>query len=116
MTDADPSLGHRVLDIRAPDPALGEFELVLCCNVLEHIPNLDSAIDGLASVCARDGMVFASTPFVYPYHDEPNDFWRPTSHGLKYAFGRRFDEVDVAWTGLRRLPFQLFVRARLPRR
>lgn len=116
LSDADPSLGHQVLDIRTPDPQLGVFDIVLCCNVLEHVPDLDAAIDGLSRVCAQDGMVFASTPFVYPYHDEPNDFWRPTAHGLSYAFGQKFGEVAVTWTGLRQFPLQLFVRARCPRR
>ncbi len=116
MTDIDPSLGHRMLDIREPDLSLGRFDLVLCCNVLEHIPNLDAAVDGLAAVCDDKGTVFASPPFVYPYHDEPNGFWRPTAHGLEYAFRRRFDEVAVNWTSVRRFPFQLFVHARRPRR
>ena len=116
MTDMDPSLGHPLLDIRAPDSRLGRFDLVLCCNALEHIPELEAAVDGLAAVCEDDGVVFASTPFVYPYHDEPHDFWRPTAHGLHYIFGLRFRQVVVTWTGLRRFPFQLFVHARQPLR
>jgi 2-polyprenyl-3-methyl-5-hydroxy-6-metoxy-1,4-benzoquinol methylase len=116
MTDVDPSLGHSILDIRTPDQTLRRFDLVLCCNVLEHVDNLGAAVSGLASVCENDGLVFASTPFIYPYHDEPGDFWRPTAHGLKFIFEREFDEVAVNWTGLRRFPFQLFVQARRPRR
>lgn len=115
MTDVDPALGHRVLDIRTPDAGLGTFDLVLCCNVLEHIADLASAIDGLAAVCAKDGLVFASTPFVYPYHDEPRDYWRPTLHGLTYLFSRRFADVSLSWTGLRRFPFQIFVHAGRPK-
>ena len=116
MTDVDPSLGHRVLDIRRPDQDLGRFDVVLCCNVIEHVADLDLAVDGLAAMCADDGEVLVSTPFLYPYHDEPSDFWRPTSHGLEHLFLRRFTEVTVSWTGMRRLPFQLFVRARRPLR
>ena len=116
MTDVNPSLGHPILDIRTPDQALGRFDLVLCCNVLEHIDDLGAAVSGLASVCEDEGMVFASTPFVYPYHDEPGDFWRPTAYGLKFIFEREFADVVVTWTGLRRFPFQLFVHARGPRR
>ncbi len=115
MTDLDPLLGHRILDIRDPDTILGRFDLVLCCNVLEHVDDLEAAISGLASLCAKDGMVFASTPFVYPYHDEPNDFWRPTAHGLQLLFAKKFGEVELSWTGIREFPFQLFVHARNPR-
>lgn len=116
MTDVDPGLGHRVLDIRRPDEELGRFDVVLCCNVLEHVTDLDLAVDGLAAMCADDGEVLVSTPFLYPYHDEPGDFWRPTSHGLEHLLRRRFTEVTVSWTGMRRLPFQMFVRARRPLR
>ena len=115
MTDLDPALGHRVLDITDPGTELGTFDLVLCCNVLEHVADLPAAIDGLASVCAEDGEIFASTPYVYPYHDEPHDYWRPTVHGLKYLFARRFTRVVVSSTGLRRVPFQIFVHATGPK-
>lgn len=115
MTDLDPALGHRVLDITDPGTELGTFDLVLCCNVLEHVADLPAAIDGLASVCAEDGEIFASTPYVYPYHDEPHDYWRPTVHGLTYLFARRFDRVVVSSTGLRRFPFQIFVHAAEPK-
>ncbi len=116
MTDSDPSRGHRLLDIQAPDPAIGRFDIVLCCNVLEHVPRLEAAVEGLADVCVDDGEVFASTPYVYPYHDEPHDYWRPTSHGLRILFEKHFSEVSVSWTGLRRFPFQIFVHARGPLR
>lgn len=116
MTDTDRVHGHRLLDIRAPDPALERFDLVLCCNVLEHIDDLGAAVSSPDSVCENDGVVCASTPFVYPYLDEPNDFRRPAAHGLMFIFGREFGDVNVIWTGLRQFPFQLFVRARRPRR
>ncbi len=116
MTDMNESLGHRVLDIRRPDAEIGQFDLVLCCNVLEHIPDLQAAVRGLASTCKDGGLVFASTPFVYPYHDEPTDFWRPTAHGIEFLFDQQFNDVTVSWTGLRRFPFQLFVRAARPKR
>lgn len=115
MTDVDGRLGHRVLDIRTPDATLRDFDLVLCCNVLEHIADISAAVDGLAAVCAPGGAVFASTPFVYPYHDEPHDYWRPTVHGLEHLFATRFGHVSLSWTGLRRLPFQIFVHAKLPK-
>ena len=114
MTDVDPTLGHRFLDVQDPDRSLGCFDLVLCCNVLEHVARFEAAVDGLASLCSDNGQVFASTPYVYPYHDEPNDFWRPTEHGRRFAFEQSFAEVEIRWTGLHRLPFQLFVLARRP--
>lgn len=115
MTDLDPALGHRVLDMTDPGTELGTLDLMLCCNVLEHVADLHAAFDGLASVCAEDGEIFASTPYVYPYHDEPHGYWLPTVHGLNYFLARRFDRVVVSSTGLRRFPFQIFVNASSPK-
>ena len=115
MTDVDPALGHQFLDVQDPDPSLGRFDLVLCCNVLERVADFETAVDGLASLCSDNGEACASTPYVYPYRNDPNDFWRPTEHGLRLAFEQRFRGVDVQWTGFRRFPFQIFVVARHPK-
>lgn len=114
MTDLNPRLGHPVLDITTLEEFSEQFDLVLCCNVLEHISDIPAAVRGLAQVCDDAGWVFVSTPFVYPYHDEPNDFWRPTSHGLDALFRSCFDEVKLDHSGLRRFPFQVFLLASRP--
>lgn len=116
MTDVDPRRGHRILDITRPDIGIGQFPLVLCCNVLEHIFDIGAAVDGVAALCENDGTVFVSTPFVYPYHDEPSDYWRPTAYSLGSLFAQRFTDVEITWSGTRRFPFQIFVEARRPLR
>jgi len=111
MTDVDPANGHRLLDVTRPEPSWGEFDAILCCNVLEHVFDLEAALKGLRSLVREDGHVFASTPFVYPLHDEPTDFWRPTQHALRELFERHWTDVSVEVSGLRRFPFQVFVTA-----
>ena len=95
---------------------MGTYDIVLCCNVLEHVFDLDAALQGLARLTGDDGLVFASTPFAYPLHDEPGDYWRPTEHALRELFGRHFETVEIAHTGVRQFPFQLFITARRPKR
>ncbi len=112
MSDASADLHHQVVDITQPDPALGRFDAVLCCNVLEHVFDLEAALRGLARLVLPAGAVLASTPFVYPLHDEPGDYWRPTEHALRQLFSQHWEDVEVRWTGLRRFPLQLIVTAR----
>ena len=33
-------------------------------------------------------------PFIFPIHEEPNDFYRFTKYGLKYIF-RNFSNVEI---------------------
>lgn len=62
-----PTTGHRVLDIGD----LGEFservDLVLCCDVLDHVADMPAAVRGLTQLSDDSGRVFVFTPCVYPY-------------------------------------------------
>lgn len=63
------------------------FALVLCTEVLEHVARWDRAFSNLASLVARGGRIIVTTPFVYPLHEEPYDYWRPTPHAVREAAG-----------------------------
>jgi hypothetical protein len=68
---------------------LGELELrsLMCCNVLEHVPNpkeIATTIEGLAPA---GGYVFVSVPRRYPYHPGPIDtLFRPSVDELRALF------------------------------
>ena len=64
----------------------GEFEYVLCTEVLEHLKNPVVAIKEMKRVLTEGGMVILTTRFVYPIHDSPNDYWRFTKYGLLELF------------------------------
>jgi SAM-dependent methyltransferase len=61
------------------------FALVLCTEVLEHVAHWDCAFANLASLLTSGGHAIVTVPFVYPLHEEPYDFWRPTPHALRVA-------------------------------
>jgi SAM-dependent methyltransferase len=61
------------------------YALVLCTEVLEHVARWDRAFANIASLLVRGGRAIVTAPFVYPLHEEPYDFWRPTPHGLREA-------------------------------
>jgi len=111
QSDLDPSRGHRIVDVTAPEPSLGLFDAVLCCNVLEHVFDIEAALQGLAQLVKPHGRILAATPFAYPLHDEPADYWRPTEHALEKLFAVHWRQVRIRPIGLRRLPFQIIVEA-----
>ena len=64
---------------RVPLPD-GSFDLILCTEVLEHVPNTHAAFAELTRLCRPDGAIIITTPFAYPLHEEPYDFMRLTPH------------------------------------
>ena len=55
-------------------------------GVLEHIPNVSIAIDKMKAATKMNGSSVHHTPFCYPFHASPHDFWRFTDAGLRVMF------------------------------
>lgn len=70
------------------------FDVVLCTEVLEHLPEPQRAIDEMFRVLTPGGQLLLTTRFLFPIHDAPHDYFRFTKYGLQYLL-RRFDEVRI---------------------
>jgi SAM-dependent methyltransferase len=91
---------HLEADIVAPLHDLPvddcRFDAVVCSQVLEHVPNPEASLRELHRVLRIGGTLWLSAPFVWPLHEQPYDFFRYSSHGLRAlltAVG--FEDVDV---------------------
>lgn len=63
------------------------FQSVMCCNLLELVPNREEIARALSAVVPRGGYLFASANFSYPYHPEPVDtMFRPGVEELAGLF------------------------------
>jgi SAM-dependent methyltransferase len=62
------------------------FDVVLCLQVLEHVPDPGAAVRELRRVVRPGGRVLLSTHGIYPYHPNPDDPWRWTHEGLEKLF------------------------------
>jgi SAM-dependent methyltransferase len=61
----------------------GPYGLIVCTEVLEHVADWARAFESLAGLLSADGVLIVTCPFVYPLHEEPHDYWRPTTHALR---------------------------------
>ena len=87
--------GVRVIgDAQALGLASGTFDIVLCTEVLEHLPEPQQAIDEMFRVLKPGGTLLLTTRFLFPIHDAPHDYFRFTKYGLRHLL-RRFEIAEL---------------------
>lgn len=109
QSDVVPDYGHLVVDATTMEFDR-EFDVILCSSVLEHVHDYRAAVERIHRALKPGGRAVISVPFLFPYHDEPQDFWRFTEYGLTRMLDE-FSAVSVKHRGYRRLPFTLFAVA-----
>lgn len=72
----------------------GEFEQILCTEVLEHLHTPEEAIAEMMRVLKPGGTILLTTRFIFPIHDAPHDYYRYTKYGLRHLF-RSWDIVEL---------------------
>ena len=98
-TDFEGQPNLEQLDIRkAPIKEHKEkYDVVICCEVLEHVRDIEKAIKNLCKYAKKGGMIITTTPFCYHIHEIPQvkDYHRPTGTFLKEIFSENVSKVDV---------------------
>jgi O-antigen biosynthesis protein len=56
------NLQFRVMDAMALDPGIGEFDVVTCFEVIEHVEDHNALLSGVAGLLTSDGLLLLSTP------------------------------------------------------
>ena len=62
------------------------FDIVLMTEVLEHVENVDITLREINRVLKIGGLILVTVPFIWPEHEQPFDFQRYTSFGIKKIF------------------------------
>ena len=71
-----------------------EPDIVCIFEVLEHIKEPHNAVKNIYKILKKGGKCICSTPFIFHIHDEPNDYFRFTIHGLKLLF-KDFSTINI---------------------
>jgi SAM-dependent methyltransferase len=88
VQNATESVDHIApLDAENLPPGLhgSSFNLVLCTEVLEHVYDWRAAFANLYRLTRPGGVVILTCPFFWPLHEQPHDFWRPTTFAIRHA-------------------------------
>lgn len=71
------------------------FDGVLCSQVLEHVFTPAEFLQEIHRVLRPGGVLLLATPFAWDEHEQPHDFARYSSFGLKALLERHGFEVTV---------------------
>ena len=74
-----------------------QFDLVICTQVMEYLPEPGTAIAEILRVLRQGGHLFLSTPSVLLRNNE-KEYWRFLPQALKYLL-RNFESVEVIAEG-----------------
>jgi SAM-dependent methyltransferase len=69
-------------------------DVVLCTQVLEHIPDPIPVIGEIRRVLRPGGKLLLSVPAIFPQHGSPGDYWRYMPQGLAWIL-RDFSSVAI---------------------
>lgn len=69
-------------------------DVFFCMEVLEHVKKPWNAIMEMERVLKPGGIIIGSTPFIFPIHEEPFDFYRYTKYGLLNLF-ENFEKIKL---------------------
>ena len=53
-------------------------------EIMEHVENIHKAFAELYRVIKDGGALIVASPFIFPIHDLPHDYWRFTPKALRY--------------------------------
>lgn len=59
------------------------FDTVILSDVLEHVPRPEYLWSEVCRLLRAGGKIIGNTPFLYPIHEEPHDFFRYTEYGIR---------------------------------
>jgi SAM-dependent methyltransferase len=89
--DANPTADIKVDFVYALDGDLGAevsqsgpYDFILCTEVMEHVADWPKAFENLAHLLAPGGKIVMTAPHFYFLHEEPYDFFRPTTHAFAF--------------------------------
>lgn len=81
-------------DARVLPVADSSVDVILCTQVIEHIPEPVPVLQEIWRVLRPGGTLILSVPAIFPQHGSPGDYWRYMPQGLAWLL-RDFHKVAI---------------------
>jgi SAM-dependent methyltransferase len=95
VVDIEPGASVDVVaDARLLPIADCSADVVLCTQVIEHIPEPVPVLHEILRVLRPGGTLILSVPAIYPQHGSPGDYWRYMPQGLAWLL-RDFRKLEI---------------------
>lgn len=96
--DDDGNRNHKYADVLYDGKTIpfknNTFDSILCNQVFEHVFNPDDFLREINRVTKINGVFLLSVPFVWDEHEQPYDYARYSSFGLKYILNKNGFEIS----------------------
>lgn len=74
------------------------YDVVICSQVLEHLPEPEAVLHELNRVLKPGGRLWLSTPLFFEEHELPHDYFRYTRYGLHHLLQKcGFQISQIEW-------------------
>jgi len=71
-------------------------DAVLVVSVLHHCRKPWMVVQELYRILKPGGVIYANVPFIFPFHVDPDDYWRVSHHGIDVLF-EQFEKIDSGY-------------------
>jgi SAM-dependent methyltransferase len=76
-----------------------KFDNIIIFNVLEHIYDDRNALHEMSKILKKDGKIYISTPFLYRYHEAPEDYKRYTVTYFEKLLDKNYKIINKEYLG-----------------
>ena len=78
-----------------------KYDNVIAYNVLEHVYDINIALQNINFLLKKNGRIYGSTPFIYRIHGAPDDYSRYSKSFLEIKLkNNKFEDVKIKEIGL----------------
>lgn len=101
-------------DLHTYDFGENKFDTIVLSEVLEHLHSPHLGVENIYRSLKPGGRLILTTPFIFPIHDRPYDFYRYTKYGLEHLLSdfedvkimernSALEAIDVLWLRLNKI-------------
>ena len=95
----NPDFLYDIADFRESTEFKAEhFDAIVIIEVLEHVINVEYALDVCFDLLKENAILIGSTPWIIPIHDRPSDYRRLTPVNLRRLMGN-YSSIEIKARG-----------------